>query len=60
MYEYYHCTIMYVYTLFVCVCELLGVHLEGPPRGDALPAVHIKENPGPSINLAREVTPSTN
>ena len=42
--------------LCLCVCELLGVHPEGPPRGDAFPTVHIKEDPGPSINLAREVT----
>ena len=42
--------------LYVCFM-LSGVYPEGATRGNALPPAHIKEDPGPSLNLVREVTP---
>ncbi len=49
-----------IITLRMSAYVLLGVYTEDPARGDALSPVHIKEDQGPSLNLIREVVPSTN
>ena len=46
--------------IHLSVYASIGVYSENPSRRDALPAVHVKEDQGPSLNLVREVTPSAN